>query len=155
MERVIDRGAAWYAATMMVAGVLLLGGLLALICYIGIFVRGFSEVGTARKLVNGRPGQEWLFWCLGSALFATVVAHFGINYMAQLIMGFFPLVACIAVATSSAKQTLSQSPAAPALEQLTSSLSAPMASLPVSEKKRETRLDTSSRRNCRRVSWQS
>jgi hypothetical protein len=28
-----------------------------------------------------------------------VVAHFGINYMAQLIMGFFPLVACISVVT--------------------------------------------------------
>ena len=34
--------------------------------------------------------QEWMLWCFGSALFAIVVAHFGINYMAQLIMGFFP-----------------------------------------------------------------
>jgi hypothetical protein len=41
-------------------------------------------------------------------LFATVVAHFGINYMAQLIMGFFPLVACISVATTEATQSVRQ-----------------------------------------------
>ncbi|HVN81757.1 MAG TPA: hypothetical protein VMW38_22420 [Terriglobia bacterium] len=97
----------WDLCNQFVA-VALTGGLLALIFYVGIFVRGFSAIGRARKLVEGDTRQEWLFWCLGSSLFATVVAHFGINYMAQLIMGFFPLVVCISVATSQAMQRPAQ-----------------------------------------------
>ena len=93
----------WDLCNQFVA-VALTGGLLALIFYIAIFSRAFSAIGTARKLVEGNRKQERMIWCLGAALFATVVAHFGINYMAQLIMGFFALVVCISVATSEAKQ---------------------------------------------------
>ncbi len=95
----------WDLCNQFVA-VALTGGLLALIFYVAIFCRGFGAIGTARQLVNGDSKQEWLLWCLGSSLFATVVAHFGINYMAQLIMGFFPLVACISVATFEARQSV-------------------------------------------------
>jgi hypothetical protein len=84
--------------------VALTGGLLTLIFYGMIFIRSFGAIGTARKLVSGDRSQEWLFWCLGSSLFANVVAHFGINYMAQLMLGFFPLLACISVAAFEAKQ---------------------------------------------------
>ena len=93
----------WDLCNQFVA-VALTGGLFTLILYIAIFSRGFGAIGNARKLVEGDRQQEWLLWCIGSALFATVVAHFGINYMAQLIMGVFPLVACISVATFEAKQ---------------------------------------------------
>lgn len=102
----------WDLCNQFVA-VALLGGLFALIFYIGIFQRGFSAIGTTRKLVAGDRNQEWLLWCLGSALFATVVAHFGINYMAQLIMAFFVLVVCIVVATYEAKQSVTEPVAAP------------------------------------------
>jgi hypothetical protein len=88
----------WDLCNQFVA-VALGGGLLTLIFYIMIFSRCFGSIGTARKLVNGDRPQEWLLWSLGAGLFATVVAHFGINYMAQLIMGLFPLVVCISVAT--------------------------------------------------------
>ena len=88
----------WDLCNQFVA-VALTGGLLSLIFYVAIFKRCFSSIGKARKLVNGDRGQEWFLWCFASSLFATVVAHFGINYMAQLIMGFFALVACISVAT--------------------------------------------------------
>jgi hypothetical protein len=84
------------------AAVALTGGLLSLILYIGIFVRSFGAIGNGRKRVEGDKRQEWLLWCFGATLFATVVAHFGINYMAQLIMGFFPLVVCISVLSSEA-----------------------------------------------------
>ena len=86
------------------AAVALTGGLLALVSYIAIFKKSFGAIGNARKRVNGDLRQEWLLWCFGSTLFATVVAHFGINYMAQLIMGLFALVACINVATFEAKR---------------------------------------------------
>jgi len=82
----------------------LTGGLLTLVFYIAIFTRSFGAIGTARKQVNGNRGKEWLLWCLGSDLFANVVAHFGINYMAQMMMTLFPLLAFISVATFEAKQ---------------------------------------------------
>jgi len=91
------------------AAVALTGGLLTLIFYIAIFKEGFAAIGNARKRVSGDHKQEWLLWCFGSTLFATVVAHFGINYMAQLIMGFFPVVACISVVSFEAKQSAIQS----------------------------------------------
>lgn len=93
----------WDLCNQFVA-VALTGGMLTLIFYIGIFSRGFGSLGDARKRINGLRRQEWLLWALGSSLFATVVAHFGINYMAQLIMGFFPLVACISVAASETRR---------------------------------------------------
>jgi hypothetical protein len=92
----------WDLCNQFVA-VALMGGLFTLIFYIAIFKLSFGSIGKSRKLVDGDLGQEWLLWCLGSSLFATVVAHFGINYMAQLIMGFFPLLAFISVATLEAR----------------------------------------------------
>jgi hypothetical protein len=77
----------------------LTGGLVTLVLYIMIFSQGFGAVGIARKKVNGQRGEEWLLWCLGSDLFANVVAHFGINYMAQMMMTLFTLLACISIAT--------------------------------------------------------
>jgi hypothetical protein len=102
------------------AAVALTGGLLTLIFYISIFKLSFGSIGTTRKLVEGNQEQEWFLWCLGSALLGTVVAHFGINYMAQLIMSLFTLVACTSVATFEAKQAVVQGAVAPSNEQFLS-----------------------------------
>jgi hypothetical protein len=142
----------WDLCNQFVA-VALTGGLVALIFYVAIFARGFSALGTARKLVNGDRGQEWLLWCFGSTLFATVVAHFGINYMAQLIMGFFPLVVCISVATSNVNQVIAQTAEAPAQGQLKPALAAPAVYLQASGARQESRIGLSSRRKDRFVSW--
>lgn len=77
----------------------LTGGLITLVLYLVIFQRSFRAVGLARKRVQGDRRQEWFFWCMGSALFANVAAHFGINYMSHLIMCLFFLLACISAAT--------------------------------------------------------
>lgn len=82
----------------------LTGGLVTLVFYIAIFSRSFGAIGAARKRASGDRGQEWLLWCLGSNLFAIVVAHFGINYMALGQMTEFTLLACISVAVFEAKQ---------------------------------------------------
>jgi len=79
--------------------VALTGGLVTLIVYVTIFKRSFGAIGKARKLVNGDRHQEWFLWCLGANLFATVVAYFGINSGALLMVSFFILVASISVAT--------------------------------------------------------
>lgn len=100
--------------------VALQAGLLGLIFYILIFKRSFGAIGRARKLVEGQRKQEWLLWCLGSSLFATVVACFGINYMAQLSMVFFPLVVCISVATFETTQAATQNVVASAPDKFAS-----------------------------------
>jgi hypothetical protein len=82
----------------------LTGGLVTLVLYITIFKRSFRAIGIARKRVEGDRRQEWLFWCLGSALFANVVAHFGINYMFHLSEYFFILLVSISAATFGVKQ---------------------------------------------------
>jgi hypothetical protein len=79
------------------------GGLLTLAIYITIYKQSFRAIGMARKRVEGDHGQEWFLWCLGSALFTTVVECFGINYMIQLMMCFSSLLVCISVAAVEAK----------------------------------------------------
>lgn len=73
------------------------GGLLALSAYIAIFSRSFGLIGKARKRIEGDRGREWYLWCLGSALFSVVVAHFGINYPAEMEVGLFTLWVCVSV----------------------------------------------------------
>ena len=80
------------------------GGLLSLVAYILIFSRSFGAIGRARKRIEGNRGREWMLWCLGSALFSIVVAHFGINYPAMMEIGLFTLWVCISVVTSEAKR---------------------------------------------------
>jgi hypothetical protein len=75
------------------------GGLVTLVLFIMIYSRSFGLIGRAGKQVEGDRHQEWLLWCLGSALFGYVVASFGINYMVYLTMCFFTLLVCVSVAT--------------------------------------------------------
>lgn len=91
----------WDLCNQFVA-VALTGGLITLVLFIGIYSRGFGVIGKARKQAEGDRVQEWLLWCLGSTLFANVVASLGINYMVQLEMGLFSSLACISVATFAA-----------------------------------------------------
>jgi hypothetical protein len=95
----------------------LTGGLVTLVFYVAIFSRSFGAVGTARKQVDGDRREEWLLWCLGSALFGVVVVHFGINYMAQMMMSLFPLLACISMAAFEASHARVRSVEAPDQEQ--------------------------------------
>lgn len=75
------------------------GGLLALIFFIAMISRGFAALGSARKSVEGESRNEWFFWLLGAALFANVVAFFGVNYFDQMKFAWFALLAMIPVTT--------------------------------------------------------
>ena len=46
--------------------------------------------------------QAWLLWCLGAALFAHVIAYFGIGYFDQMQFAWFALLASISTAVSEA-----------------------------------------------------
>jgi len=117
----------------------LTGGLVTLVLYVAIFKRSFAAIGTARKRVNGHRGQEWLLWCLGVDLFANVVSSFGINYMLQMQMSLFPLLACISVATFEAKQATVRRVGVPGQEQFEPALAAAGTYLPLSESTGEAR----------------
>lgn len=84
----------------------LTGGLVTLVLYIAIFSQSFGAIGTRRYHVEGNRGQEWFLWCLGSFLLSNVVSSFGINYMAQLQMFLFSLLACISVAAFLEQETV-------------------------------------------------
>jgi hypothetical protein len=86
------------------------GGLVTLIAYLAIYKRGFGAIGSARKRIAGDRKQEWFLWSLGSALFATVVSSFGINYMTFLMMGLFCLLVGTSVAVFEARQAKAEAP---------------------------------------------
>ncbi|MBZ5573688.1 MAG: hypothetical protein LAO09_17625 [Acidobacteriia bacterium] len=81
------------------------GGLATLVVFIALISRSFAGLGTARKLVAGNRKQEWFFWCLGSALFAHVVAYFGIGYFDQMEFAWLALLAIICAAVSETKRS--------------------------------------------------
>jgi hypothetical protein len=83
--------------------VALRGGLVTLVIYIAIYKRSFEAIGEARKRVAGDRRQEWFLWCLGSALFATVVSSFGIYYIFYLMACLFCLLVGVSVATFEAR----------------------------------------------------
>ena len=75
------------------------GGLAALIFYILVISRSFARLGNARKRSQSKQ-QEWLLWFLGAALFANVVAFFGVNYFDQSRIAWFLLVSMICACTA-------------------------------------------------------
>jgi hypothetical protein len=91
------------------------GGLISLIFFIATISFSFGRIGKARKSVEGNNRQlEWFLWLLGSALFANVVAFFGIGYYDQVRIAWLALLAMISAATiegsqpNSAKTPVSQ-----------------------------------------------
>lgn len=76
------------------------GGLMTLLCFLVIICFSFSRLGKARKSIEGDRREEWFLWLLGSALFAHVVAFFGISYFDQTQIAWFSLLATISAATA-------------------------------------------------------
>lgn len=76
------------------------GGLISLIFFIAIITRSFGRIGKARKSVQGRK-REWFMWLLGAALYANVMAFFGVSYWDQTAAAWFVLLAIISAATVS------------------------------------------------------
>jgi hypothetical protein len=87
------------------------GGLAAFLCFLGLIAMGFRRVGLARRRVQGSRRQEWYFWLLGAALFANVVAFFGISYHDQTQIAWFALLAMISAATISIRPARLAQPA--------------------------------------------
>jgi hypothetical protein len=83
-------------------------GLLPFVLFVAVLAYGFKYVGRARRF-SGTDKQKALFiWSLGSALFAHVVAFFGISYFDQTMVAWYTLLAAIsAIAVVHPKRELS------------------------------------------------
>jgi hypothetical protein len=103
------------------------GGLAAFTCFLGLVSMGFSRIGRARKRVQGDRRQEWYFWLLGAALFANVIAFFGISYFDQTRIVWFALLSMISASTVQARQPHRQQAAC---ERITHDPSLPCLSTP-------------------------
>lgn len=79
------------------------GGLLALICFVLVFSRGFGSLGDAMKRAVHAEREKWLYWLLGCALFVNLVAFFGVNYFDQVRVAWFAVLAMISAVTANAR----------------------------------------------------
>lgn len=75
------------------------GGLATLVSFVAIISYSFRNLGIARKYAAGDKKYEWQAWCLGAALFAHVIAYFGIGYFDQMQVAWFALLAMVSAAT--------------------------------------------------------
>jgi hypothetical protein len=75
------------------------GGVIALILFILMIAAAYSRIGKARRMVTTQT-QQWYVWFLGCALFANLVAFFGVNYYDQVKLSWFALLAMISAATA-------------------------------------------------------
>lgn len=73
------------------------GGLVTFSLFIVTLSRCFGRLGATRKLVAGDRSEEWVRWCLGSALFAFVTVYFGIGLFDQLEFAWLALLAMISM----------------------------------------------------------
>ena len=69
-------------------------GLLPLLLFIALIVYAFKYLGRARQAAENSNDRRFL-WALGCALFAHVVAFFGLSYFDQLIVPWYALLAMI------------------------------------------------------------
>jgi hypothetical protein len=79
------------------------GGLPLLITLLIILWRAFHYVGVGiRSMRQAKSSNEYLLWCVGSALFAHALTFFTISYFDQLYVFFYSLIAAITPLTASA-----------------------------------------------------
>jgi hypothetical protein len=71
------------------------GGVVALIAFIGIISKSFSQLGKRRKQVEGDREQEWLFWCLCAVMVGHLCAFFGVSYFDQTQVWWFTTLAMV------------------------------------------------------------
>ena len=96
-------------------------GLLPFALFVAVLVYGFKYVGRARRSAGTDKRRALFVWAIGSALFANVVAFFGISYFDQTMVAWYALLATIsAVIEIRSKQELNPVPTAGTSEELDS-----------------------------------
>jgi hypothetical protein len=75
------------------------GGVVALICFFGLFVVSFSKLGKMRRGAIDDKNRQWLSWSLGAVMFAHILAYFGVSYFDQSIVWWYLTLAIVSAAT--------------------------------------------------------
>jgi cbb3-type cytochrome oxidase subunit 3 len=75
-------------------------GLIPFLLFLAVLVYGFKYLGKARRAAGSDKKKAVFIWGLGAALFANVVAFFGISYFDQTIVAWYGLLALISVAVA-------------------------------------------------------
>jgi hypothetical protein len=70
-------------------------GFLPFLLFVAVLVYGFKYLGRARRAAEPDRKKALLIWGLGAALFANVVAFFGISYFDQNMVAWYALLAMI------------------------------------------------------------
>jgi hypothetical protein len=99
-------------------------GLIPFLLLLATLVYGFKYVGRARRAVARDRKKALFLWALGAALFANVVAFFGISYFDQTIVAWYGLLALIS-ATVALPHSQEKSTAVPLHQSWDSILAAP------------------------------
>jgi hypothetical protein len=82
-------------------------GLIPFILFLAVLIYGFKYLGRLRRSAGKDKKSALFIWALGSALFANVVAFFGISYFDQNMVAWYALLAMIpAVMAVRAKKEL-------------------------------------------------
>lgn len=98
-------------------------GFIPFVLLIAVLVYGFKFLGRARIAAAKNKANAKFVWALGAALFANVVAFFGISYWDQTQVGWYALLAMISAVLVAQR---SKNPKPPKLR-------APLETLPTSE----------------------
>jgi hypothetical protein len=86
-------------------------GLIPFLLFVAVLIYGFKYLGQARRAAKKDRRAALFIWALGSALFANVVAFFGISYFDQTIVAWYGLLAMIpAVIAARPKTELNEVP---------------------------------------------
>jgi hypothetical protein len=78
------------------------GGLITFVLFIAIIVYCFKGIGKAVQKVQDNPQNQKFIWAFGAALFAHMVAFFGLSYFDQTLISLYVLFAMIASTTTQA-----------------------------------------------------
>lgn len=76
------------------------GGLLTFVLFIAMICICYKWLGRARKSAGDDRDKQWYFWIFGAALFAHLIAYFGVSYFDQTKFAWYALLAMIAAATA-------------------------------------------------------
>jgi hypothetical protein len=107
-------------------------GLLPFLLFLTTLVYGFKFLGKARRTASKMKDKQnaLFFWAIGSALFANVVAFFGISYFDQTMVAWYALLAIISAIAAIRQRKHTQGPDAPSEYELVLPIEAQTALVP-------------------------
>jgi hypothetical protein len=74
-------------------------GLIPLVSFVVLFVFAYKYLGRARQAAEGDKNRELFIWAICAAVFANMLAMFGIDYFDQTMIAWYAILAIVSVVT--------------------------------------------------------